>query len=73
MHWTAIPRTSSGFVQSPATVPEIDLVAQCPEEARSVGEYLSRQFRRGSPGRVNEATDSRLIDLLFAPPLQKAA
>jgi hypothetical protein len=63
----------AGFVQSTSTVPEIDLVAQCAEEARSVREYLSRQFRRALPGRVAEATESQLVEVLFAPPLQKAA
>jgi hypothetical protein len=72
---TAIELADSvaGFVQATATVPEIDLVAQCAEEARSVGEYLSRQFRRAFPGQVTEATESRLLETLFAPALRKAA
>jgi hypothetical protein len=39
----------AGFVQAAPGVPEIDLVGQCPEVARSVSEYLSRQFRRAIP------------------------
>jgi hypothetical protein len=72
---TAIELADSiaGFVHSTSTMPEIDLVAQCAEEARSVREYLSRQFRRAVPGRITEATESHLVEVLFAPQLQKAA
>jgi hypothetical protein len=72
---TAIELADSvaGFVQSTSPVPQIDLVAQCAEEARSVREYLSRQFRSAVPGRVAETTESQLVEVLLAPPLQKAA
>lgn len=63
----------AGFVHSTSTEPAIDLVAQCAEEARSVREYLSRQFRSTVPGRMAEITESHLVEALFAPPLRKAA
>src|SRR5438105_3743154 len=72
---TAIELADSvaGFMHSAPNLPEIDLVAQSTEEAHSVGEYLARQFRRAFASRVTEATESRLLEVLFAPPLKKAA
>lgn len=72
---TAIELADSvaGFMHAARTLPEIDLVAQSPEEAHSVGEYLARQFRRAFPSRVTEATESRLLEVLFAPALKQAA
>lgn len=72
---TAIELADSvaGFVQSAPAVSEIDLVGQCAEQARSVGEYLSRRFAREVTGRVAEATEADLLEVLFAPSLRKAA
>jgi hypothetical protein len=72
---TAIELADSvaGFVQSAPGMPEIDLVGQCPEQARSIGEYLSRRFARAVTGRVTEATEANLLEVLFASPLRKAA
>jgi hypothetical protein len=63
----------AGFVQGAPNVPEIDLVGQVPEVASSVREYLCRQFRHALSGRVQETTESRLVEVLFAPALRHAA
>jgi hypothetical protein len=64
----------AGFVQSTRDAPAIDLVGERPEVAHSVGEYLCRQLRRAVTSRVSEATEARLLEVLFGPePLPKAA
>lgn len=63
----------AGLVQAEPDVPEIDLVGQCPEVARSIGEYLTGKFRRATSSRVAEATEQHLLEVLFGPPLQPAA
>jgi len=63
----------AGFVQATAQAPHIDLVGQSPETAHSVTEYLSRKLSCAVPGRVSEATESRLFEVLFGPPPLQAA
>jgi hypothetical protein len=63
----------AGFVHAESDVPEIDLVAQCPEVARSISDYLTSKFRRAMPGRLAEVTEARLLEVLFGPPAQHAA
>lgn len=72
---TAIELADSvaGFVQATPSVPEIDLVGQVPEVAHSVREYLCRQFRHALSGRVQETTEARLVEVLFAPAFRHAA
>jgi hypothetical protein len=66
--------TVAGFVAGVAAVPEIDLIGQCPEISRSVGEYLCGQLKRPVPHRVSEATEAGLLEVLFGPaPLAQAA
>lgn len=57
----------AGYVHATRDVPPIDLVGHCAETARSVCEYLSRQAPRAHPGRVSEATEAHLLEVLFGP------
>ncbi|MEJ6024018.1 hypothetical protein [Ramlibacter sp. PS4R-6] len=63
----------AGFVHAVPAVPEIDLIGQCAETAHSVSEYLCRQVKRAITHRVSEATEANLLEVLFGPPLAKAA
>ena len=63
----------AGFVHAAHAVPEIDLIGHCAEIAHSVSEYLCRQVKRAITHRVSEATESNLLEVLFGPPLAKAA
>jgi hypothetical protein len=64
----------AGFVHAVPCAPAINLIGQCPEVSRSVGEYLGRQIRRAIPNRVTEATEAGLLEVLFGPePLAEAA
>jgi hypothetical protein len=62
----------AGFMRASPSAPEIDLVGQCPEIAHSVGEYLCRQLRRAISSRVGEATEARLLEVLFGSRAQPA-
>jgi hypothetical protein len=64
----------AGFVQAMPHMPFIDLVGEHVEAAHSVGQYLCRQLRRATAGRVSEVTESRMLEALFGPdPLRQAA
>jgi hypothetical protein len=57
----------AGFVQATPNAPHINLLGECPEIARSVGEYLCQQLKRAIGSRITEATESRLLEVLFSP------
>ncbi|HEY8050112.1 MAG TPA: hypothetical protein VIE63_13135 [Ramlibacter sp.] len=69
---TAIELADSvaGFVDAAPRVPHINLLGESQETAHSITEYLCRKLQRTLCGHLSAATEARLFDILFAPPLQ---
>jgi hypothetical protein len=65
--------TVASFLKTTPHMPDVGLVGQCPEVARSVGEYLCRQAKRAIPGGLAQTTEAHVHEVLFGRQLAKAA